>query len=221
MIQHISFDVWGTLISANKDFALARTALLSERFGLSAEHARHAYKTFKKRIEREAESFATAYSTDALISSFLFEIEQSPSKAVVSKLRNDLASLFLKHPPSVLDCNLELVQDLISRGLTLSIGSNSNFISGETMYPWIQNKFNQAFSFGVFSDLEHVSKPGQVFFGKVFARANKIRPVDWTNILHVGDNRACDLVGPSHVGMQSKLISNPSELSSTLTPLFL
>jgi putative hydrolase of the HAD superfamily len=109
-------------------------------------------------------------------------------------LRLAVEQEFLAHPPIVLQETIDALQQLRDAGFTLSIGSNSNFISGSTMYPWLQKTFGD-FEFGVFSDLEETAKPNSVFFDKIANLAYNQRKIIRKQIIHVGDNTVCDVRG--------------------------
>ena len=107
------------------------------------------------------------------------------------------------------------MNELTDRGITVSIGSNSNFISGYTMHPWLNSRFDKAFQFGIYSDAIGVAKPFASFFGRVIDGVYRLygyENVLVRNVMHVGDSELCDVFGPSQLGMQALLISDPKNL---------
>lgn len=222
-INHVSFDVWNTLIEANPNFAQARTQMIAELVHVPEELVKIKYTDLKRRADREAERGGTAYSTDALLvmlfDSLMGSADPSASQIFSTMVSHGISELFKEHPPIIRDDVLQLVGQLVDSGISVSIGSNSNFISGSVMYPWLQQVSGHVFSYGIFSDLIGASKPSATFFGHVVDGARGRcggMPSHPSNILHVGDSQRCDVWGATQLGINALLVANP-EATAALT----
>lgn len=214
MIKHVSFDVWGTLISANPEYAKARTDLIAQAFTIDPAFVKTTYTKTKRIIDSMAETTGEALTTRECFDLLYENLEEGPFARGLA-LEDNLHALFLEHAPSVLDETKYQVSTLRSKGITCSIGSNSNFIPGSVMYPFLQREFDDAFSYGVFSDELRVAKPDAVFFTRVahkLMEVKKLEDLEHSSILHVGDNYICDGVGPRAAGMKYVILNDVSDI---------
>lgn len=210
-MKHISFDVWNTLISANPAYAIERAEFLAEVFDRpphDLEEIKKIYSrvksVFDSGAERNHSSFAV-YST--LIDELSIKFGYTDALNVFS-LKDAFTEMFLRNPPIILQDLIKVIQEYYRRGFTISIGSNSNFISGEVMHPFLISKFGDIFKFGVYSDIIGSAKPSPEFF-KTICKEADLPP---RQILHIGDDVRCDAEGSSVAGFQSLLIKNPADL---------
>lgn len=222
-IKHVSFDVWGTLISANSMYALRRTQLVSEMFHLDTAVVKKAYTETKSFVDTAAEKHGVAYSTDGVFSMFFDALNLPVPLGPQSRMlmRQHFEALFRTYAPTIHEDVTPLRIFLKNRGVTMSIGSNSNFISGTVMFPFLQSELNNMFDFGVFSDLDLVAKPDTEFFDRVVIEASKDRDLYRHEILHVGDSRICDGMGAFSSGLEYALIEHPSHLYAAVRSRFM
>lgn len=223
-ISHISFDVWNTLIIANPAFAAARTGYLAWALKRDTAEVKDAYTRVKKQVDTAAEDTGVGYTTPEVYAKLFEALNVEYNDIFAEALMYDVNDLFLRHPPTIVDSVKRLIALARSRGLTVSIGSNSNFISGRQMYPWLLSQFDHAFSYGVFSDLERTAKPSATFFGRVIDNARQCRgqgAVPPHAIVHVGDNPICDGWGADEVGIRGLLVKGPDQLFDTVYPYLL
>lgn len=216
MIQHISFDVWNTLITANPAFATARSQLLADRYGVPIELVRHEYTSLKRHADQTSEQNLVGLKTSALVRILIGSFADTPDDQEVVQVVHEIAELFRENPPSIEPNTINLIRELHDQGITVSIGSNSNFVSGRTMHPWLQEQFGEdMLAFGVYSDMFEVAKPSAAFFGRVIDFSTKVHGrnnISTHNMLHVGDSQLCDVWGPSQVGIKTLLITDPNML---------
>lgn len=201
-IHHFSFDVWNTLVVSNPEFASKRTQALAELAGMTTYSAKLAYTTVKRMIDNAAESHGLGLSTDGVLMVLKTYINATNGKLTTEHMlafKKRIAELFKEHPPIVTDSARYMLCQLAHLGptVTTSIGSNSNFISGDLMHPYLTEVFKNyhvKLSFGVYSDLIHVSKPHPQFFDEVFKKAQENNNIVQTRgeVCHVGDNIVCD-----------------------------
>ena len=215
-IKHVSFDVWNTLITSSQSFPKARFEVIMGDYELPRSFTQSfitSYRYVKHTLDTNAENAGTALSTTEIYQMLAAAVGVSKTKGQCIALKTKIHKLFEEHPPVLSEDTIKSLIELSDNGFTISIGSNSNFISGSVMYPFLKSHI-PSLRFGVFSDLELVSKPHPCFFDSVIQQARECNKdaITPSNILHVGDNAACDGYGPIGVGMNSWLISSPSDI---------
>lgn len=203
MIKHISFDVWNTLVKPNHQFAKARQQLLAASFRLDELWIKKVYTETKSEIDSNAENNGIGPSSDDCYR-LLF---QNLNVEFNADIKEEVETLFQKFPPIIPDIVKSTIEQLRSSNITLNISSNSNFISGNVMLPFLESNLGE-FNFSIFSDLIGVSKPSERFFEAVKKRCT--HPVE--NMLHVGDNTICDGYGATKSGIKSLIVSCPEHI---------
>ncbi len=219
MIKHVSFDVWNTLISANPEFAAARAEMFADWTQTDPTIVKAEYTQLKHRSDSLAESAGIALPTHTLVRILLGSLMVGePNDDQVRRCVLELNALFAEHPPILHQQNIDLMAELRSMDITVSIGSNSNFITGKVMNPWLNEQTGGAFSFGIYSDLVRAAKPSAAFFGHVIdgTRSALKHPITINEILHVGDSARCDLWGAQQIGINALLTENPISTYNTV-----
>lgn len=219
MIKHVSFDVWNTLIKANPEFSLHRTKAIALMLNLDTEYVKQTYTQVKGVVDKLAEIEGRAFTTPEVYRLLFRALGISVSFRLEKELREHVNELFLRYPPIIEDSVRSCLAELNQRGITMSLSSNSNFISGDVMLPFLLQQFEYAFNGSVFSDLCGASKPAPEFFDHVIDYVTHqhvgqdIKP--W-NILHVGDNVVCDREGPRNQMIHSLIVAGPHELKEAV-----
>lgn len=212
MIKQVSFDVWNTLITPNAEYAKLRTQALADLVGVDFDTAKKAYTATKKQVDGDAEQYGIGLRTDAVFDLLLQKFEADPTKRryLCMDFRTEVEALFAAQPPRVTDSAKHTIQRLKSMGIKVNIASNSNFISGLTMHPFLQSELVHL-DYGVYSDMIMSSKPAPRFF--MYVLHNEKRGTALArNILHVGDNMICDVEGAKRCGMQAAVVNDPDYL---------
>lgn len=214
MIKHVSFDVWNTLITPNPAYAEARTKFLALALNMDPAHVKLCYTKIKAIADGDAEKNGIAFKTDELFQLLYRSIGVFVSPGLHREIRATTEQLFKSCPPVLGEGVRELMDWLHERGITTSIGSNSNFISGTVMRPFLEEQLGRPFLTAVFSDLIGSAKPHPEFFDAVAFKVNVFRdpPIDRNEILHVGDSTICDITGAQRAGIHSLLIKTPAIL---------
>ena len=224
MIKHLSFDAWNTLLKPSKQYANRRSEILAELFGCSASFAKALYTSVKIEVDGEAERLGISYPTpvvvERLISKFPGEHEVSANMVIAH-----FEQAFAEFPPTILDEAVEAISKAKERGLTLSISSNTNFISGSVLGPMIASRI-QCFDFMVFSDLlsdgfsqDRIAKPNSKFFAAVLHRCRMLHGADFSaeNIAHIGDSAVCDHQGALSANFgRAFLVKGPEDVPSII-----
>lgn len=213
VIKHVSFDVWNTLVKPNPEFAKRRTRLLALSLGREEEFVRRAYTHVKGVVDTAAEHEGAAFSTPDVYALLFASCGLSVAPERASEIRLAIDDIFREHPPIIVLSVVALMQWLRGRGVTTSIASNSNFVSGDVMHPFLEGTLSHRFELGIYSDRIMHGKPSPAFFDRVFEGLREMSPtIDRAEVLHVGDHPLCDLRGAQAAGMHGLLIESPDLL---------
>lgn len=191
-IKHISFDVWNTLITPSKEYGKHRTKAIARHFGVTEEEAKQAYKQCKKFLDNTAE--LVGFGMSVLNNWKLLEKTLGKSGTDLRMIIAECDDLFEQYQP---EFTQELKEELIKlkeRGFTLSIKSNTNYISGQVLAKVLFNDL-KVFSFQHYSDMCEIAKPHHDFyeltFGELYSN-QETRSIQLDEILHIGDNMITD-----------------------------
>lgn len=216
--DHMSFDVWNTLISPNLDFSRARNQTIAEAFDVPLEEAKRTFTQTKRFLDSAAEVSGFGASTPecwAILNAAF------GSKAIASDrleaLRARVTQLFEEMPPTLPTEVVHALRELKGAGYTMNILSNTNFISGVVLMDVVFNPAlgEQFFDFALFSDLHGVAKPSFKFFDMAqehIDRIDRYRPFmlePEVQVVHIGDNEITDVEGAIRIGWSHILVSSP------------
>jgi putative hydrolase of the HAD superfamily len=216
-VAHVSFDVWNTLVVPNPEFARRRSAYLAAALQRDVDLVRRAYAQVKLELDADAEREGSALATPDVYARLFAACECTPTPAEADALRRGVDALFLAHPPALAPALVPLLADLRAQAITTSIASNSNFISGALMQPWLESATQHEFACAAYSDLLGRAKPAAALFDHVVAQVQRRRPdLQRHTMLHVGDHPTCDRDGARAAGWQSLWIPHPDQLAALL-----
>jgi FMN phosphatase YigB (HAD superfamily) len=125
---------------------------------------------------------------------------------VLKSLEYNTRLLFMKHQPTFPVGLVEAINALRTKGFSISITSNTNFISGHTLRQCDAMQ-KMCFNFMLFSDIWKMAKPNKDFFKEIVYNTE----LDPVQILHVGDNKLADIQGGESMGFQTIYVQNPDE----------
>lgn len=210
MIKYASFDVWNTLVKANPEYAHQRTLRLSEFSGKSYDECKAAYTEVKTWIDDQTEK--TGYAPTTLTSVYVL-MQKLNIHADPNFVHSVFTTLFEAHPPTFIDGAIDTVKALQHRGIKIVIGSNSNFITGRAMHPFLERNLG-VIEFGVYSDLLGVGKPSSKFFEEIWVRSKMAR--SFPEIIHIGDNFVADIKGGTEFGFQTFYVTKDSPIAGVV-----
>ena len=226
-IKHVSLDAWNTILIPNTQYAIRRSYILAEAFSCSPEFAAKAYTAVKRRLDKHAEETGEGYATEYVYNELLAAFPRHLNVDIEELRVLHIEDEFLNTPPSVLEETKKAIQSLKDRGITVSISSNTNFISGRILGRFLQEQVGN-FDFMLFSDTMQMShsaksgwfipaKPSPAFFSAVAKYCSVLHPeISAENILHIGDNEICDYSGAKNFGFQAKLLPSVNDLPEML-----
>ncbi len=217
-VKHISFDFWNTLGIANPAYSSERSRILAtfalnlsnndEWGGHSVRYCAQAYQAVKEEIDADTLNFGHV-GLDGSFDFLIKWLEITPLHHEVQKLKADLWKAFYENPPFILDEVVAKLREIKESGITLSIGSNTNFIPGKVIRESVLDKLD-LFDFFIFSDELRESKPSMMFFYNIEKSVRYIqKDLDDSQILHVGDSKRFDYEPAQKFGFKAGLVNNP------------
>ncbi len=212
-INHISLDFWQTLAKPNPLFAQIRNDLLANFFRVSKEEMKAKYTKTKKFLDHNAEQNNVQGDViDAYYALFL-EMGYNAQEFDAENLSYMIDRRFLQNPPIFNPKTLEaLIRFKEVPGNTVSITSNTNFISGIFIEETWNRATNFQFNFTIFSDLVRHAKPSSEIFNMVMEKSGKKA----CEIAHIGDNKFADWEGAKNMGFYSMLIDGPDDVPDAI-----
>lgn len=194
--NHYSFDLWLTLIKSNPEFKHKRSEYFFEHFNrqnFSLEQVISIIRDIDDMCNSVNET--TGFSINALemYSMVLYKMGYPINKTGQDELisiYHNCQQIMDFYPPVLFDENtLPTLKKLKESGKTLSIMSNTGFITGQTLVKHLKRlEIHDLFDFFIFSDELKMSKPNPAVFGVLAYRAFAER----RHILHVGDSERAD-----------------------------
>lgn len=206
-IKYISFDFWNTLVEDNgPDHDIRENIRLKiiknyiNKFGYNIdnkkliEHINKTWEYFIKIWKNEERTLTTEEILKHLFNQINLENYED-----LEKLKTDISSLILKHPPSLTE---DVLYDLIpklSKNYKLYIISDTALTSGKHLKNILGNQsLLKYFSDFSFSDELGCSKPNKKIFINVINNPEKAK-----YLLHIGDIGRTDIKGAKKIGAKS------------------
>lgn len=212
MIKHISLDLWNTLLISNPNFSVERVKYFSKNYLSNKKNNLISKEIENIGIETDLINMSEGISipSEKMYSKLLFKqqniiLDESDLKIIYS----DLELIFLKNLPFIMyniDALKECFENLLSRGYSLNISSNTAFIKGKTLINVLEKlELKQYFSFFIFSDEINFSKPSKKFFEKLLNNCEKLK-INKENIIHIGDSIEADINGANQCEIKSHYV---------------
>lgn len=208
-IQHISFDLWLTLIKSNPLFKLKRAEQFYREYNLCKLELPEVIRRMTE-VDRgcDAENERTGLKIPAtamyalVLVALGFEKEKLDDQ-LLYKIKKDADLLFWEYPPCLLNHHVkDLLENLKNNRFGLNLASNTGFIESETLIPVLKELgLYHYFDFFIFSDQIHASKPAPLFFDALFERVKDRLTKE--EVVHIGDNYSADFVGATEYGFHA------------------
>ena len=212
-IQHISFDLWLTLIKSHPEFKDKRNQLFKDFFDVPknineiSKAIRHFDVFCNDTNQRTGLNFDTFEIYYLILDALEMNLDDISTQNM-SVFYNECELLFLEYKPLLLVDDIEnILKDLKNNNISINILSNTAFIKGRTLRKLLEfYGLTNYFDFQLYSDETGFSKPNPKMFELVLESANVIKPIKKIEILHVGDNVIADYNGAINFGFSAQLI---------------
>jgi len=210
-IKHYSFDFWNTIAFSNPQFKKERAIYISEFFHLYNKELEinSAFSLIGEEYNFHMESQLSIISPENLYLKLVKKLKCS-KEFDIKKIVEDIELLFLNYPPIIYTGFLNFLELIDSGNKTISITSNTAFISGSVIEKFLESiGLLNKFKFCLFSDRENYGKPHKSIFEKVYLKKKEFEPgINLNEIIHIGDNLNIDYNGAKNIGFQVFYLSN-------------
>ena len=211
--QHISFDLWLTLIKSNPEFKQKRNLLFKNFFEIDssiekvAEVVRYYDLLCNSVNEKTGLNFATKEIYYLILNSLDVDIEKIDMQSL-EKFYYETELLFMEFKPVLIYPKLKLLlEEVTAQGKSISVLSNTGFINGVTLRKLLSYyNIEKFFSFQIYSDEVGMSKPNPEIFKIVYNEICLMKMINRNEVLHIGDNIIADYNGAKNFGFNSLLI---------------
>lgn len=216
--QHFSFDLWLTLIRSNPEFKQHRTAFFHQQFNyhhLSVEDVSRVFRQVDIMCNLINEKTGKNIDADEMYLMVLSMINDGDKRVWqidMDKLYADMEAMVFKYLPVVYCDRTLAVLSYIKENTSATIGilSNTGLIKGVTLRRVLnQIGVDKFIDFQLYSDETGMSKPNPEFFKLMLKQLGERHiEIDFSRVIHIGDNPNADVAGANAVGLQSCLINS-------------
>lgn len=211
--QHISFDLWLTLIRSNPQFKIERNRLFRDFFKIekSIEEVSTVIRKYDVLTNYINERVGKNFDTLEIYFLILAALDVDLNAIEMKEFDEFYALtelLLLTHKPLLLDEKFpQKLEALHNQGKSMNILSNTAFIKGSSLRKILQHYDMEAyFSFQIYSDEAGFSKPNNRIYQLAYDEIVKIKAMEKKDIIHVGDNRISDFDGAKKFGFNAYLM---------------
>jgi putative hydrolase of the HAD superfamily len=193
----LSFDLWGTLISPNPQFAEKRFELLR---GLSQKS--------DSEIHKIVHFIKTTYDNAAVSSEYVFNLLKNTLAIPLSitELMSRYSAVFGEYPPLLIEKDINAMLAEAHKTHAIHLISNTLMIKGYVLKDVLNERHEGIFNHFdslTFSDEVGVAKPDAAIYAKAYTFMNDVPK---QTVLHIGDNRWTDFQGALDFGFQAALV---------------
>lgn len=210
-IRLISFDVWSTLVRANREYKAKRAALLAEAIGiLDIAAVKVAMNQADDNLDARTIETGEQYGfDDRVVETCRLLDVPTPS---LPALYQSISAAFLADPPTLTEDGLPaMLAKLKAQGYLIAVNSNTGFVTADLMRTMLTRLgLLQYVDYGLFSDEIGAAKPSP----KVFKHLQEVSGVPVSQTLHIGDNLDTDYNGALAFGLHA-LLYDPKGVTST------
>lgn len=209
--KHYSFDLWQTLIKSNIEYKKQRANYFFKHFnrkGLCEEDVFIVIRDIEKMVDSVNQTTGLNIECVEIVSMILYQLGYD----IYGLSINDMVAIvhmmqqkFMDCPPVLYDKDTYgVLSYLHSEGATISILSNTAFIIGDTLDRALAALgISKFISFSLYSDQQGISKPNPMMFFRMIGMCK----VDFSEIIHIGDNPIADIQGAKSIGLSSMQIN--------------
>ncbi len=211
--EHLSFDLWLTLIKSNPEFKNKRNSLFKDFFEVdcSLEKVSEVIRYYDVLFNNINEKTGLNIDTFEIYYLILEALNVNLNNIEIEKLGefyNESEKLFMSNKPDLIYNNIQvLFNQIIENEKTISILSNTAFIKGTTLRKLLKHyELDNFLLFQIYSDETGFSKPNKEIFQLVCNEIGKFKSIEKNKVLHIGDNKIADYDGAMNFGFDALLI---------------
>lgn len=212
--NHISFDLWLTLIRSNPEFKGKRNLLFRDFFEINAsiEEVTQVIRYYDVLCNKMNENTGLNINTYEIYYFILNKLNVDISGITIAHLDQfyiETETLFFEYKPQLMYPAIhKLFDELKSENKSMNILSNTGFIKGKTLRKLMtEYGFQDQFDFQIYSDEVGFSKPNHQIFKLVEDQVKLNRNLEQKDVVHVGDNIIADYNGAIAYGFGAILLN--------------
>jgi FMN phosphatase YigB (HAD superfamily) len=206
VVKHYSFDFWNTIAKSNAVFKSERAKFISHQIGhvFSIESINSAFGKIGRECNESIESGEQSILSRDLYLKVFKELNYS-GEIDLDFIVGKVEEIFLQNPPKIEIGFLKFLQLIENSGKTISLTSNTAFISGSVIKKYLTSiDIVEHFNFLIFSDECGYGKPSNIIFDELYRKANVLHAsMEAEEITHVGDNYFADIEGALRLGISA------------------
>lgn len=213
--QHLSFDLWLTLIKSNPEFKNKRNLLFKDFFEVdySIDKVTEVVRYYDVLCNNINEKTGLNIDTFEIYYFILNALNVNIDEIGIERLSEfykEAEMLFMKFKPDLIYPKIQfLFKEIVEQEKTISILSNTAFIKGVTLRKLLLHyELENYFSFQIYSDETGFSKPSKEIFELVHNEIKSLKSIEKKEVLHIGDNKIADYEGAIKFGFDALLIKN-------------
>lgn len=210
--QHISLDVWMTLIRSNSDYLYRRDTLLRDFFEINQpiEIISETINNINHKVNIENEISETHTNFEIIISKIISTLKHERNvleSTITETLYPKWEQLFLHYPPLLLHSRTsKILETLKSQGKTISLLSNTTLIKGISLKKYFEAiGLGQFLDFQIYSDECLFYKPSIKIYDLL---KEKVAKIPNSQIVHIGDSLKADYQGAIKAGFEALLLQD-------------
>lgn len=214
-IQHISLDIWKTLVAPRPSYGFLRSMLIAKHLEIEVEHAEELYKQCDRLVGINASPDSDALHR--VIHMMIVAANTRRCGGQILDLRQEMEQLFIGHAPQVSLAVVDQMNRIAAMGITFSVTSNVGLMNGKILRRVLADQ-GLPLRFHTFDDEVGVSKPSPKIFQAVLDQLKSIQDnltPESSSVLHIGDDQVCDS-GAIALGMQCRIIEGVDDLLPVL-----
>lgn len=206
-----SIDAWNTILIPNKDYSNNRNEIFAKKLNCKLSMFKEVHSQTKSQIQYDTIHNLKSYDVDDSYNLLLYNlnIDDMSKITLLKQIGNEL---FHKYPPIILPETIYAINNIPLKHIW-GVSSNTNFISGRYLDPFIKEKTNNK-GINLYSDLLSFVKPDLRFFECV-----KCLTPSNAKIIHIGDDIQCDIEGAKNANLEFILCEKPQNLSKIILSL--
>ena len=202
--MHFSFDFWRTIAFSNPQFKTSRTELIAEyNAKINPQDIVDSFSKIGRKYNMGMEESNTILQPEILYEFVLEDL--NISKDYSSEITEKCYELFMENPPIVDRDFIKFIESILHQNtLSISITSNTAFVPGRLIQKSLNSLCERiGMNYFIFSDEINCAKPHKEIFDSMIEHFNLGTTHYESNIIHLGDNEATDVLGAKRAGISS------------------
>jgi putative hydrolase of the HAD superfamily len=176
VVKHYSFDFWNTIAKSNTVFKSKRAEFINNLLGhdFTIDGINFVFEKIGKEYNEAIESGVQSILPRDLYLKIFKELNYT-REVDLDFIVDEVEDIFLQNPPKIEIGFLNFLQLIKDSGKTISLTSNTAFISGAIIKKYLTSiDIVKNFDFLIFSDECGYGKPSKIIFDELYRKAKEL-----------------------------------------------